>query len=132
MGGGGWAKMRFDSEVRGVSEPRTRTRVAPAPLPRPVADIDITRRHALGADGARHAAASVAERLRADFGVRSWWDGPTLRVAGRGVDGRLDAGADTVRVVARLGLFARPFAGSLRREIERELDRVTAVASPSS
>ena len=124
--------MRFDSEVRGVSEPRTRTRVAPAPLPRPVADIDITRRHALGADGARHAAASVAERLRADFGVRSWWDGPTLRVAGRGVDGRLDAAADTVRVVARLGLFARPFAGSLRREIERELDRVTAVASPSS
>ncbi|HEX8385015.1 MAG TPA: polyhydroxyalkanoic acid system family protein, partial [Rubricoccaceae bacterium] len=88
-----------------------------------MADIDITRRHALGPDGARRAADTVAERLHAEFGVRSWWDGPTLRVAGRGVEGHLDAGPETVRVVARLGLLARPLRGALRREIERELDR---------
>ena len=86
-------------------------------------DIDITRRHALGPDGARRAADAVAEALRAEYGVRTRWDGPSLRVSGRGVDGRLDAGPETVRVVARLGLLARPFAGSLRRGIERELDR---------
>ena len=93
-----------------------------------MATIDITRRHALGPDGARRAADPVAERLRAEFGVRSWWDGPALRVSGRGVDGHLDAGPETVRVVARLGLFARPFAGPLRREIERELDRVAPLS----
>ena len=91
-----------------------------------MATIDITRRHALGPDGARQAAVAVADRLRAEFGVRSWWDGSVLRVEGRGVDGRLDAGPETVRVVARLGLLARPFAGPLRREIERELDRVAS------
>ena len=85
--------------------------------------IDITRRHTLGPDGARRAAVEVAERLRAEYGVRSWWDGPALRVSGRGVESHLDAGPETVRVVARLGLLARAFAGPLRREIERELDR---------
>ena len=93
-----------------------------------VASIDITRRHALGPDGARDAAEAVAARLHAEYGVRSWWDGPTLRVSGRGVEGRLDAHAETVRVVARLGLLARPFAGPLRREIERELDRLVPTA----
>lgn len=91
-----------------------------------MADIDITRRHALGPDGARRAADTVADRLRTEFGVRSWWDGPTLRVSGPGVDGHLDAGPETVRVVARLGPLARVFTGALRREIERELDRVSA------
>ena len=93
-----------------------------------MASIDITRRHALGPDGARDAAEAVATRLHAEYGVRSWWDGPTLRVSGRGVEGRLDAHAETVRVVARLGLLARPFAGPLRREIERELDRLVPTA----
>ena len=99
-----------------------------APLPTPLATIDISRPHTLGSDGARRAAAAVAERLRAEYGVRSWWDGPALHVAGRGIDGRLDPGPDTVRVTATLGLLARPFAGPLRREIERELDRVAPLS----
>jgi len=91
-----------------------------------VSDIDITRTHSLGSAGARRAADTVADRLRSEFGVRSWWDGPTLRVSGRGVDGHLDAGPETVRVVARLGLLARPFKAALQREIEHELDRVVS------
>jgi putative polyhydroxyalkanoate system protein len=93
-----------------------------------VATIDITRPHTLGPDGARRAADAIAARLRAEYGVRSWWDGPALHVAGRGIDGRLDAGPETVRVTARLGLLARAFAGPLRREIERELDRVAPLS----
>ena len=93
-----------------------------------MATIDITRPHTLGADGARRAADQVAARLASEYGVRSWWDGPALRVSGRGIDGYLDAGPETVRVVARLGLLARAFAGPLRREIERELDRVAPLS----
>ena len=96
--------------------------------PGTLATIDITRPHTLGPDGARHAADQVAARLVAEYGVRSWWEGPALHVSGRGISGRLDAGPDTVRVTARLGLLARAFAGPLRREIERELDRVVPLS----
>ncbi len=93
-----------------------------------MATIDIIRPHALGPDGARRAATQVAERLRAEYGVDVRWVGDTLHVSGRGIDGRLDAGPDTVRVTAKLGLLARAFAGPLRREIERELDRVVPLS----
>jgi len=87
-------------------------------------DIVITRRHALGLDGARRAAQQVAERLREDFGVAIRHVGDSIHVEGRGVRGRLDAGAHEVRVEASLGLAARPFRRLLHREIESELDRL--------
>lgn len=86
--------------------------------------IDISRFHSLGLDGARRAADAVASRLEAEFGVRSFWNGDTLRVEGRGVTGALETSPTLVRVTASLGLVARPFKAALRREIERELDRV--------
>lgn len=88
-------------------------------------DILITRPHSLGIDGARAAAANVADRLRREFGVATRRDGDTVWVEGRGVKGRLDAAPDHVRVEATLGLAARPFRRMLRREIETELDRLT-------
>lgn len=95
------------------------------PLPVPlVADIDILRTHALGLDGARTAATQVGDRLADEFGVDTRWEGDVLRVTGRGVDGTLDAGPETVHVRATLGLLARPFRRALAREIERELDLV--------
>ena len=120
---------------RGQAEPRPAPNRGGVPalygpicLRRSLATIDITRPHTLGPDGARRAAGQIADRLVAEYGVRAWWDGPALHVSGRGIDGRLDADAETVRVVARLGLLARPFAGPLRREIERELDRVAPLS----
>ena len=89
-----------------------------------MADIDISRPHQLGLDGARRAAEAVAQRLADEFGVRSGWRGDTLRVEGKGVKGALEATATAVRVTASLGLMARPFRRALQREIERELDRV--------
>lgn len=94
-----------------------------------MADIDLTRTHRLGLDGARRAAADVADRLQSEFGVAARWAGDTVYVEGRGVRGRLDAGPTTVRVTASLGLAARPFRRALRREIERELDRELAPTS---
>lgn len=91
-----------------------------------MADIDLTRTHALGLYGARQLAAGVAERLRAEFGVATRHVGDSIHVEGRGVRGRLDATAEAVRVTASLGLAARPFRHLLRREIERELDRLAS------
>lgn len=85
--------------------------------------IDISRPHALGLDGARRAAQEVADRLHAEHGVTSQWHGDSLRVAGSGIHGRLDASADNVRITVTLGLFMRAAKSIVRREIERELDR---------
>lgn len=95
-----------------------------------MADIDILRPHALGIDGARRAAERVAERLRADYGVETEWQGNVLHVSGRGVDGQLDAQPEAVRVRAQLGLLVRPFRRQLVREIERELDRAALLPAP--
>ena len=95
----------------------------------PVAHIDISRSHTLGLAGARRAAESVAARLVDEFGVRSAWSGDTRRVEGRGVKGAHEALPTVVRVTASLGLVARPFKAALRREIERELDRVAPLTA---
>lgn len=95
-----------------------------------MSDIHILRSHALGLAGARQAADDVAARLRADIGVDTAWEGDALHVSGHGVTGRLVAGPDTVEVIARLSLVARPFRKRLLREIETELDR--ALLSPTS
>lgn len=94
-----------------------------------MAVIDISRPHALGLDGARRAAADVAARLRHEYGVETRWEGDSVHVEGRGITGRLDAQPKTIRVMARLGLAARPFRRALQREIERELDRELRTAS---
>ena len=112
-----------------LPEPWRRTRVAPGPhaptrWPRSTSPAPTPSAPA----GARKAADAVAERLRAEYGVRSQWKGDTLHVTGRGIGGRLDAGPGTVRVTAKLSLLARAFAGPLRREIERELDRVAPLS----
>ena len=86
-------------------------------------DIHLIRPHALGLAGARRAVDDVASRLRADLGVESEWRGDELHVGGHGVSGRLVACADTIEVVAKLSLVARPFRKRLLREIESELDR---------
>ena len=86
-------------------------------------DILLTRRHSLGLDGALRAVEEVAGRLRRELGVETRREGETVFVEGRGVEGRLEAGPDTVRVEASLGLRARPFKRLLLREIEGELDR---------
>lgn len=95
-----------------------------------MSDIHLIRSHALGRAGARRAADDVAARLHADFGVDAEWNGDALHVHGHGVTGRLVAGEDTVEVVARLSLVARPFRKRLLREIEQELDRTLLSLTP--
>lgn len=85
--------------------------------------IDITRPHRLGRERAHRAAEAVADDLHRRFGVRSRWDGDTLRVDGKGVTGALTATDDVLRVSADLGLSLRPLRRTLQREIEREIER---------
>lgn len=94
------------------------------PRTAPMPDIELSRPHGLGLDGARRAVDEVADRLRRELGVTTRREGDVVHVEGRGVSGRLEAGPAEVRVEASLGLRARPFKRVLRREIEAELDRL--------
>ena len=91
-----------------------------------MAHIDITRRHALGHEGARRAAEAVADELRTQYRARTRWDGDTLYVKGPGIKGALTATDDLVRITASLGLALRPLRRSLETEIERRLDEAVS------
>ncbi|MEM1044181.1 MAG: polyhydroxyalkanoic acid system family protein [Bacteroidota bacterium] len=88
-----------------------------------MAHIDVTRPHALGLNGARHAAEEVAAELRGAFPFRTHWEGDTLVARGAGFDAQFLAGDDAVRVLVKLGLVLRPMRHRIRGEIEAYLDR---------
>jgi putative polyhydroxyalkanoate system protein len=91
-----------------------------------MAHIDVTRRHHLGLDGARHAAEEVADELRSHLSLRTHWEGDTLVARGTGFNGHFHAAPETVRVTVKLGLALRPLRRSIRSEINDYLDRYTA------
>lgn len=91
--------------------------------------IDITRRHALGADEARRVVEHLAASLQHKFGVTPSWQGDTLHFARSGVDGFIDASADTVHVQARLGMLLAPMRATVETEIQRKLDEYFPAAS---
>lgn len=70
----------------------------------------------------REAAQGLAENLERQHGVRSRWEGDTVRIKGSGVDGKLSIGDDTVEVSVMLGLLASAFKGVLQKEVQRYLD----------
>lgn len=91
-----------------------------------MAHIDVTRRHDLGLDGARHAAEEVVHELADHMTLEAYWEGDTLVAQGPGFDGHFYAEPDSVRVTVRLGLMLRPLRRTIRSEIDDYLDRYTA------
>ncbi len=67
-------------------------------------------------------AVRLAKSLERQHGVRSRWEGDTVRIKGAGVDGRLSFHDDLVDVSVKLGLLASAFQGVLRAEVQRYLD----------
>jgi putative polyhydroxyalkanoate system protein len=88
--------------------------------------IDVSRPHALGADGARQATDAVAAKLSREFGLSTTWQGDRLHFDGsgltRGVTGHLQAGADTIRVALDLPFKLRPLRRKIEQEIQSGLD----------
>ncbi len=87
-----------------------------------MADIELTRRHRLGADGARQAVERVARELQQSVPFEQRWEGNALHVEGRGAVGRIAVEEEAVHVAVRLGLLLRPMRPALRREAVRLLD----------
>ena len=74
----------------------------------------------------RTAAEGLARELENAHGVRARWEGDSVRIRGSGVDGKVTLGDAEVLVSVELGLFASPFKGVLRSEVQRFLDEYVA------
>ena len=87
-----------------------------------MAGFKLSKSHSMCKEELREAAQGLAESLEQQHGVRSRWDGDTVRIKGSGVDGKLSIGEDTVEVSVMLGLLASAFKGVLQKEVQRYLD----------
>lgn len=91
-----------------------------------MASIELTRSHSLSSDDARRAVERVAAKLESKLDVTHEWKGDTLHFEGSGADGRIEVGADEVRVAINLGLMLRPMKGWIRTQAARYLDEQLA------
>jgi putative polyhydroxyalkanoate system protein len=87
-----------------------------------MAGFRITKPYTMPKEEVREAAQGLASSLERDHGVRSRWDGDTVRIKGAGVDGQMSFHDGMIDVSVRLGLLASMFEPVLRDEVNRYLD----------
>jgi len=99
-----------------------------------MADIRIHRSHALGLARARKTAWKWAEAVEEKFGMEctviEGEDSDVVEFTRAGVDGRLVVTGDAFELDARLGFLLGAFRHRIETEIEENLDRLLAAASP--
>ncbi len=83
-------------------------------------EVDIA--HRLSRDEARSRIDRVTEKLARDYSAECNWDGGSrLVVKRKGLQAYLDIADDRVHVDMEIGLFMRPFAGTIRAGIAKQL-----------
>lgn len=87
-----------------------------------MASFRLTKQYTMPKAQLREAAAGFADNLERQHGVRTHWDGDSVRIQGAGVDGRLSFHDGLVDVSVKLGMLASAFRGVLRSEVQRYLD----------
>jgi len=88
-----------------------------------MADIEITRSHALGTSGARTAVEKVAEKLHQKLNVETSWQNDVLHFEGNGADGRIEVHDSQVHLALNLGFVLKTMKGWIRTEAEKYLDK---------
>jgi putative polyhydroxyalkanoate system protein len=87
-----------------------------------MASFRVTKPYTMPKEELREAAQGLASSLEQQHGVKSRWEGDTVRIKGAGVDGKLSFHDGLIDVSVQLGLLASAFKGVLQREVERYLD----------
>lgn len=96
-----------------------------------MADIEVSRAHGLGLEGARTAADRMMASLEQRFGLRGKWDGNVLRFERQGVTGHLAIDEHKLQLAVTLGFLLRAMRGSIQAEVLHELDRLFGSVRPS-
>ncbi|HBQ42245.1 MAG TPA: polyhydroxyalkanoic acid synthase [Halieaceae bacterium] len=89
-----------------------------------MAGFRLTKPYTMPKEDLRQAAQRLADRLEREHGVRSRWEGDSVRMKGGGIDGKLSFHDGLVDVSVRLGLLASAFQRPLRAEVQRYLDEM--------
>jgi putative polyhydroxyalkanoate system protein len=87
-----------------------------------MAEFRITKPYTMPKDEVRQAAEGLAQSLERQHGVRSYWEGDTVRIKGAGVDGTMSFHDGLIDVFVRMGLLASMFEPVLKDEVQRYLD----------
>ena len=87
-----------------------------------MAGFRITKPYTMSREEVREAAEGLAASLERQHGVRSSWEGDTVRIKGSGVDGTMSFHDGLIDVQVRLGLLASMFELVLKEEVQRYLD----------
>jgi len=86
-------------------------------------EVDIV--HRLSRAEARSRLDGVTAKLARDYSAVCSWEGSErLVVRRKGLEARLDIDDDRVHVDMELGIFMRPFAGSIRAGIAKQLGEI--------
>ena len=91
-----------------------------------MAGVRLTKAYTMSKEDIRDAAQGLAENLERDHGVRSRWDGDTVRIKGAGVDGKLAFHDGLIDVSVRLGMLTSMFQPVLKAEVQRYLDETVS------
>ena len=87
-----------------------------------MAGFRLTKPYTMPKDEVREAAQGLATSLERQHGVRSRWEGDTVKIKGAGVNGELSFHDGLIDVSVRLGLLTSMFEPVLRAEVQRYLD----------
>ncbi len=87
-----------------------------------MAGFRLTKPYTMPREEIRRAAEGLADRLQRDHGVRSSWQGDSVRIKGAGIEGNLSFHDGVVDVSVRMGLLASAFQGVIKAEVQRYLD----------
>jgi putative polyhydroxyalkanoate system protein len=100
-----------------------------------VADIVIERAHQLGLAGAREVAHRWMRKAEEAYGLECRYvegaDGDQAAFTREGVDGRVEVGADRLRLEATLGFLFAAFSGQIEQRLASSLDELLAGAAPA-
>jgi putative polyhydroxyalkanoate system protein len=95
-----------------------------------MATIEINRTHSIPVDQLRKKVDGLSGSLEAKYSVRGAWNGDTMALEGtgmsRGVKGKIDITASTLRIEVDLPLLLRPMKGQVEGSITRKVDRILA------
>ncbi|MDZ7783837.1 MAG: polyhydroxyalkanoic acid system family protein [Halioglobus sp.] len=70
----------------------------------------------------RRVARELASKIEGEYGLRARWQGDSVTISGRGVNGAMSFGDDEIEVTVKLGMLASLFESRLKQEVERYLD----------
>ena len=87
-----------------------------------MAGFRLTKPYTMTKEEVREAAEGLAKELERDHGVRSRWEGDSVRIKGAGVDGQMSFHDGLIDVNVKMGLLASMFEPVLRSEVQRYLD----------